>query len=141
MRSDHFNCQTINGFTLQQVIGDWYFNRNSDKYNNYHLIDICKQPNCNPSVEFHWPCTNLPPNNSSDYKWRLTFGHQYGYNIEAHIGAQAELFTFAMNGSADNQIGLTNKYNNNTDIFGKGDQFQFVTLFQVFDFFFFFCAF
>ena len=55
--------------------------------------------------------------------WRLTFIHEYGYYVESNVGAQVELFCFYSNGSAASNIGITNKYNNNTAIFGKTDQY------------------
>lgn len=60
----------------------------------------------------------VAPLDADAAEWKLTYARQYGMQVTAGIGAQAEIFATAEDG-AFAQVGVTNKYNPSTGIFGS----------------------
>jgi len=55
-------------------------------------------------------------------RWILTYGRQYGEFLTGGVAGQAELFTHDERGRSK-RVGLTNRYNQNSAIFGQTDAF------------------
>lgn len=68
------------------------------------------------------PAAAAAPAPSTSSEWIVTFAKQYGQYVSGMAGGQAELFTFdGPTGKAVSDAPLTNRYNNDTGIFGHGD--------------------